>query len=102
MQMRKNTVNLQVKNVQAYHPNLLTKICTIMMKGKLKEGDKEQVKVIFRKFPEGDVIALFPEDDQGRGLIGSYMTIGQHGDASKSLITDLEPASKEEYSKTSR
>ncbi len=69
------------------------------MKGKLKEGDKEQVKVIFRKFPEGDVIALFPEVDQGRGLIGSYMTIGQHGDASKSLITDLEPASKEEYAK---
>jgi len=69
------------------------------MKGKLKEGDKEQVKVIFRKFPEGDVIALFPEVDQGRGLIGSYMTIGQHGDAAKSLITDLEPASKEEYAK---
>jgi len=69
------------------------------MKGKLKEGDKEQVKVIFRKFPEGDVIALFPEDGQGRGLIGSYMTIGQHGDAAKSLITDLEPASKEEYAK---
>jgi hypothetical protein len=69
------------------------------MKGKLKEGDKEQVKVIFRKFPEGDVIALFPEVDQGRGLIGSYMTIGQHGDAAKSLITDLVPASKEEYAK---
>jgi hypothetical protein len=27
------------------------------------------------------------------------MEIGQHGDASKSLITDLEPASKEEYAK---
>ena len=45
------------------------------------------------------MIALFPEQDQGRGLIGSYMTIGQHSDASKSLITDLEPASKEEYAK---
>ena len=65
----------------------------------VNEDDSEQVKVIFRKFPEGDVIALFPEQDQGRGLIGSYMTIGQHSDASKSLITDLEPASKEEYAK---
>ena len=65
----------------------------------INEDDSEQVKVIFRKFPEGDVIALFPEQDQGRGLITSYMEIGQHGDAAKSLITDLEPASKEEYAK---
>jgi hypothetical protein len=62
-------------------------------------GDQIKVKVIFRKFPEGDVIALFPEEDQGRGLIGSYMTVGQHSDASKSLITELEPASKEEAAK---
>jgi uncharacterized protein (DUF697 family) len=64
----------------------------------VNEGD-DTVKVVFRKFDNGDVIALFPEEDQGRGLIGSYMEIGQHGDASKSLITDLEPASKEEYAK---
>ena len=63
----------------------------------VNEDEGEQVKVIFRKFPEGDVIALFPEQDQGRGLITSYMKIGQHGDAAKSLITELEPASKEEY-----
>lgn len=64
----------------------------------VNEGD-DTVKVVFRKFDNGDVIALFPEEEQGRGLIGSYMTVGQHGDASKSLITDLEPASKEEYAK---
>ena len=64
----------------------------------VNEGD-DTVKVVFRKFDNGDVIALFPEEEQGRGLIGSYMEIGQHGDASKSLITDLEPASKEEYAK---
>ena len=29
-------------------------------------------KVIFRKFPEGDVIALFPEQNEGRGTINSY------------------------------
>jgi hypothetical protein len=62
----------------------------------VKEGD-DTVKVVFRKFDNGDVIALFPEEEQGRGLITSYMEIGQHSDASKSLITDLEPASKEEY-----
>lgn len=59
--------------------------------------DRVKVKVVFRKFPDGDVIALFPEEDEGRGMIGSYMTVGQHSEASKSLITDLEPASKEEY-----
>ena len=64
----------------------------------VNEGD-DTVKVVFRKFDNGDVIALFPEEEQGRGLITSYMEIGQHGDASKSLITDLEPASKEEYAK---
>ena len=64
----------------------------------VNEGD-DTVKVVFRKFDNGDVIALFPEEEQGRGLITSYMEMGQHGDASKSLITDLEPASKEEYAK---
>jgi hypothetical protein len=54
-------------------------------------------KVIFRKFPEGDVIALFPEQDEDRGTINSYMTVGQHSEASKSLIDELEPASPEEY-----
>ena len=64
----------------------------------VNEGD-DTVKVVFRKFDNGDVIALFPEEEQGRGLIGSYMTVGQHSDASKSLITELEPASKEEAAK---
>ena len=64
----------------------------------VNEGD-DTVKVVFRKFDNGDVIALFPEEEQGRGLITSYMEIGQHGDASKSWITDLETASKEEYAK---
>ena len=54
-------------------------------------------KVIFRKFPEGDVIALFPEQNEGRGTINSYMTVGQHSEASKALISELKPASPEEY-----
>lgn len=64
-----------------------------------------KTKVAFRKFPEGDVIALFPEmqgaDFISKGkrhtYIGTYQSIGQHSDAHPSLITDLKPASKGEY-----
>ena len=56
-------------------------------------------KVIFKKFPEGDIIAIFPE------LLGtfdpndclSYMHIGQHGACDSRLIRELESASAEEY-----
>lgn len=55
--------------------------------------------VHFRKFPDGEVIALFPhvpwslrKDD-----IMSYIHVGQHGGADRSLIDELDPASKEEY-----
>lgn len=62
--------------------------------------DKHTTVMIFKKFPEGDVIALMPEDSHqdGRGqtLITSYMRIGQHGGASPELIQDLEDASKQE------
>jgi hypothetical protein len=42
--------------------------------------------VVFRKFKDGDVIALFPEMKHGQ-FINSYMHIGQHGDATPDLIT---------------
>tara|TARA_B110000977_G_scaffold31714_1_gene42061 strand:+ start:4911 stop:5153 length:243 start_codon:yes stop_codon:yes gene_type:complete len=59
--------------------------------------------VTFRKFTDGDVIALFPklftgQDNQGNQFIMSYMHIGQHGDASDDLIDDLSPATANEYS----
>lgn len=41
----------------------------------------EQTRVHFRIFPQGDVIALFPEQIIGEGLINSYQHIGQHGAA---------------------
>ena len=48
------------------------------------------IDVAFRVFPEGDVIALFPkqeqEQDEGRGQIGSYQHLGQHGGADRSLL----------------
>ena len=59
--------------------------------------------VTFRKFTDGDVIALFPklfesQDVHGNQFILSYMHIGQHGGASDDLIDDLSPATADEYS----
>jgi hypothetical protein len=54
-------------------------------------------RVIFRKFPEGDVIALFPSQSEGPGLINSYQHTGQHGAASQQLIKALRPAKPFEY-----
>lgn len=56
-----------------------------------------KTKVIFRKFKNGEIIALFPELKEGRGLILSYMHIGQHGDASPEIVTDTKPATPEEF-----
>lgn len=54
--------------------------------------------VKFRKFPEGDIIALFPDEpDNHRGDITSYQHVGQHGAASPELVADLEHATPEEY-----
>ena len=56
------------------------------------------IQVVFRKFPEGDVIALFPDQvANNRGQILSYQEKGQHGAASPDLITELEPATDAEY-----
>lgn len=55
--------------------------------------------VVFRKFPKGDVIALFCgcEDDASPGMVPSYMHIGQHGDASRNLGQNLALATPAEY-----
>jgi len=64
----------------------------------LRPGERIKVQVVFRKFPEGDVIALFPnEPADRRGHILSYQHIGQHGGADFSLIQKLEHVSKKEY-----
>ena len=54
-------------------------------------------RVIFRKFPEGDVIALFPDiAADHKGNIQSYMHYGQHGAASPALIRELKkPTAKQ-------
>jgi len=53
--------------------------------------------VTFRKFPEGDIIALFPEKLEGYPYLTSYQHIGQHSDASEELLDELEAATPEEY-----
>jgi len=55
-------------------------------------------KITFRKFPDGEIIALSPDTiaDQN-GNIDSYMHVGQHSAASPDLLTDLQKATKEEY-----
>lgn len=51
------------------------------------EKDKEITEVIFRKFRNGEVIALFPYLVGFRyGDCMSYMHVGQHSDASLGLI----------------
>ena len=59
---------------------------------------KEELKVVFRKFKNGEVIALFPTlkyDDMGN--IWSYVHFGQHGAASPSIVGKTKPATKAEY-----
>lgn len=55
-------------------------------------------KVVFRKFKDGQVIALFPElPCDNRGNIISYMHIGQHAAASRLFVYKTKPAKPEEY-----
>lgn len=58
-----------------------------------------QTIVIFRKFKEGDIIALFPQDTCPRtGFCNSYMHVGQHGDADYlGLIKSTKLAKPSEY-----
>lgn len=66
----------------------------------MKDSKTEQEKVIFRKWNDGEVIALFPEiavDSIGYNC-QSYIHIGQHGAASPHVILrDTKPAAPDEY-----
>jgi len=53
--------------------------------------------VHFRKFPDGAVVALFPDLPATPPYITSYQHIGQHSDASKELLLDLPRATITEY-----
>lgn len=54
--------------------------------------------VVFRKFKDGQIIALFPElpcDD--RGNITSYMHIGQHSACSPLIVNETKLATPQDY-----
>lgn len=58
------------------------------------------MKVIFRKFKQGDdIIALFPEQvNRANLMVGSYMHVGQHSDADYAgVIVATTPAKESEY-----
>ena len=59
--------------------------------------DTEITKVIFRKFSDGEIIALFPGIPEHHYMIMSYMHIGQHGAASKGLVQTTKLATPDEF-----
>jgi hypothetical protein len=67
------------------------------------ERDTEVTRVVFRvwtraKYQNGEVIALFPDIDEGNGECASYMHVGQHGGACYTYcIAQTRPARPEEY-----
>lgn len=65
--------------------------------------DNNLIKVVFRAFRNGDIIALFPEipANDDAGCCSSYIAIGQHGAATilgpGSIIRFTRPARPNEY-----
>lgn len=56
-----------------------------------------KTKVIFRRFRNGEVIALFPEIKERANEILSYMHIGQHGGATIDVVNITTLAKESEY-----
>ena len=51
------------------------------------EKDKHKTKVIFRKFKDNAIIALFPDDaSRINYTVGDYMHVGQHGQCDYNLV----------------
>ncbi len=61
--------------------------------------NKVITSVVFRKYKDGDIIALFPYDTERQiGECSSYMHVGQHGTSNYSLVIgQTKPASPKEY-----
>lgn len=68
------------------------------------DTDERETKVVFRKFKEGDVIALICGTgiDCNAGKIMSYQHVGQHGEADRSLGRNLKLATPDEYAALKR
>ena len=65
----------------------------------MDEKHDNETPVIFRKYPDGDIIALFPTEVGGQfGECQDYLHIGQHGSADYGhVIRHSKPAKPEEY-----
>jgi len=62
------------------------------------EKDTEVTDVIFRKYCNGQVFALFPYIPEFRyGTCMDYMHVGQHGTAHLGIIKNTKLATEEEY-----
>ncbi len=63
------------------------------------ENETAETPTVFRVFPEGDVIALFPAIADGQyGQCSSYLHFGQHGAADYGhVIRTTRQAKPEEY-----
>lgn len=67
----------------------------------MTEPDTEVTQVVFRKWRDGGILALFPEHIWiiGTEMCASYEHVGQHGGADYRLcISRTTPALPEEYS----
>ena len=62
------------------------------------EKNKHQTAVVFRRFKDGDIIALFPGLKERSYSCLSYMHVGQHGPAEyQHVIASTKPAKPKEY-----
>jgi len=62
------------------------------------EPPEEPTAVVFRRYPDGEIIALFPGIKDPRRMVSSYLHVGQHGAADYGLvISQTTPAKPEEY-----
>ena len=63
-------------------------------------AETEITKVVFRKFDNGEIIALFPEIPGTNDVLtmSSYMHVGQHGSAHLSVVSNTKLATEEDYS----
>ena len=63
-----------------------------------KKEQVETTKVIFRKYKDGEVIALMPEEKWSDGCVTSYLHIGQHSGADyNKVMYNTKPATADEY-----
>ena len=59
---------------------------------------KVKTQVVFKMFPSGEVLAIFPHEvADHRGNRSSYMHLGQHGAALPALLVELPDATPGDY-----